>query len=465
VKIKFSNLGSIKETELDLRPLTVIIGPNNSNKTYVAYCVYGLWTNAVSMVTGDLIRDLTFKRESINTISIKINKLIKLFITEHNRKKVFFQENLEKFFQDYNELFSRTDFEIPLTEKQVQQALDSVIQKKFLRSPSEKSLEITLKNDNSLFISNLEKISRLKRNDNREEEEAKVISLILALNEQLFSIPFLLPAERNAFIITYRMLANRRYNLLKENRRKLLLNHNNTSDISYPEPIENFLDFLTNVELKKSLQINPATKNEFQKLADEIEHYILDKNKVFYEPTVLEGKEIKVKVNENLIIDLYNASSSVKQLTPLLLYLRYRAEENDLLIIDEPEMNLHPESQAKLLEVFGILVNLGVKVLITTHSPYFMEYLNSLVIGNINHPQSLKKQAKELYLKDSRAFVSLDKVSVYEMRDNQLHSLKDEEYGIRWDTLSDVSHVLVQKYFLIDEQGKDISYGKTKKSA
>ncbi len=29
MKIKFSNLGSIKETELDLRPLTVIIGPNN----------------------------------------------------------------------------------------------------------------------------------------------------------------------------------------------------------------------------------------------------------------------------------------------------------------------------------------------------------------------------------------------------------------------------------------------------
>jgi len=459
VKIKFSNLGSIKETKLDLRPLTVIIGPNNSNKTYVAYCVYGLWTNAVSMVTGALIHDLIVKRESINTISIKVNELIELFIIEHNRKILFFKERLENFFQDYNGLFSETNFDIPLTEKQVQQALDSVIQKKSLSSPLVgNSLGITLKNDNLLFIYNLEKISIPNIKDNREDDdEAKVGSLIFALIEQLFSIPFLLPAERNAFIITYRMLANRRYNLLKENRRKLLLrNHNNTSDISYPEPIENFLDFLTNVELKKSLQINPATKNEFQKLADEIEHFILDKNKVFYESTVLEGKEIKVKVNENLTIDLYNASSSVKQLTPLLLYLRYRAKENDLLIIDEPEMNLHPESQAKLLEVFGILVNLGVKVLITTHSPYFMEYLNSLVIGNINHPQSLKKPAKELYLKDSRAFVSLDKVSVYEMRDNQLHSLKDEEYGIRWDTLSDVSHELQSRYFQVYEKGKSI---------
>ena len=43
MKIRFYNLGQIKETELDLKPMTVIIGPNNSNKTYIAYSVYGLW--------------------------------------------------------------------------------------------------------------------------------------------------------------------------------------------------------------------------------------------------------------------------------------------------------------------------------------------------------------------------------------------------------------------------------------
>ena len=45
MKIKLLNLGSIKEAEVDLRPLTVIIGPNNSNKTYIAYSIYGLWIN------------------------------------------------------------------------------------------------------------------------------------------------------------------------------------------------------------------------------------------------------------------------------------------------------------------------------------------------------------------------------------------------------------------------------------
>jgi len=39
MRITFSNLGTIKKTSLDLRPLTVIIGPNNSSKTYVAYAI------------------------------------------------------------------------------------------------------------------------------------------------------------------------------------------------------------------------------------------------------------------------------------------------------------------------------------------------------------------------------------------------------------------------------------------
>ncbi len=42
MKFQIQNLGTIRNTTLDLRPLTVIVGPNNTNKTYLAYCVHGL---------------------------------------------------------------------------------------------------------------------------------------------------------------------------------------------------------------------------------------------------------------------------------------------------------------------------------------------------------------------------------------------------------------------------------------
>jgi predicted ATP-dependent endonuclease of OLD family len=245
------------------------------------------------------------------------------------------------------------------------------------------------------------------------------------------------------------VLARREFFRSRDNTEKQLTILREQGDIRYPEQVEDFLDFLTDAELKPT-----GSTPKFQQLADKIESDILSKNQIFYKPTVLQGKEIKVKVNQGLTIDLYNASSSIKQITPLLLYLRYHAKPNDLLIIDEPEMNLHPESQAKLLEVFAILVNFGVNVLLTTHSPYFMDHLNSLVSGKINHPQVLQTQANALYLKDARAFLAFDKVSAYEMKDNQLSSLKDEDDDIRWDTLSDVSHDLQHKYFKIYEKGK-----------
>ena len=37
-----NNLGRIKEARLDIKPLTVFVGPNNTNKTWTAYALYGL---------------------------------------------------------------------------------------------------------------------------------------------------------------------------------------------------------------------------------------------------------------------------------------------------------------------------------------------------------------------------------------------------------------------------------------
>jgi hypothetical protein len=80
-----------------------------------------------------------------------------------------------------------------------------------------------------------------------------------------------------------------------------------------------------------------------------------------------------------------------------------------------------------------------------------MAHLNNLVAGELGHPAILKKQAELLYLGDPRAFLNMDSVGAYVMRNNELVSLKDPDYGIRWDTLSEVSVDLQQKFFQISE--------------
>ncbi len=469
MKITFSNLGRIKKAELDLRPLTIIIGPNNANKTYIAYSVYGIFQRHYYLqLVPKPEKSLDFPKMSFPTD--EVSKYLQLSFKQAVRD---FQSELEIFFQDSSQkLFSSTRLELNISPEEIKTAISGLHDKEIqiLTDPEIKVKLIVDENFTLSFFQENNEINLLEKHFKKPEEIQHLARSILSgwINN-LFFTPFALPAERNAFIITYKMLATRRYRMLRDTQREFRFARQKNDklkrqaellreqgDLRYPKPIEDFLDFLADAEFD-SEQTKTNKRAEFQKLAENIEKWIQSGNQTYYRKTPLGGKELRVKIENGLDIDLYNASSSIKQLAPLLLFLRYRAAENQLLIIDEPEMNLHPESQAKLLEALAVLVNLGVKVLITTHSPYFLAHLNNLVNNNTD-PAILKRQATALYSKDSRAFLPDDKVSAYEMREVgaycELHSLKDEEYGIRWDTLSDVSVELQQKFFEIDKKGR-----------
>ena len=78
-------------------------------------------------------------------------------------------------------------------------------------------------------------------------------------------------------------------------------------------------------------------------------------------------------------LPLANASSMVSELAPLVLYLRHRAEPGDVLIVEEPEAHLHPAMQVELTRQLAQLVNLGVRLIVTTHSEWLTEELANIV--------------------------------------------------------------------------------------
>lgn len=71
-------------------------------------------------------------------------------------------------------------------------------------------------------------------------------------------------------------------------------------------------------------------------------------------------------------------------------WLNYKSNVNDLLMVDEPELNLHPENQRKFAQFIAELVNAGIKVFMTTHSDYIIRELNTLILLNSdkNHVKS-----------------------------------------------------------------------------
>ena len=75
-------------------------------------------------------------------------------------------------------------------------------------------------------------------------------------------------------------------------------------------------------------------------------------------------------------LSLSECSSSVKSLVELNFYLRHCARKGQILMIDEPELNLHPYNQRKLARLLAMLVNAGIKLFITTHSDYIVREID-----------------------------------------------------------------------------------------
>ena len=78
-------------------------------------------------------------------------------------------------------------------------------------------------------------------------------------------------------------------------------------------------------------------------------------------------------------LPLMRASSMVSELAPVVLYLRHVVGPGDVLIIEEPEAHLHPAMQAAFARELARLVRAGVHVVMTTHSEWFLEQIGNLV--------------------------------------------------------------------------------------
>ncbi len=78
-------------------------------------------------------------------------------------------------------------------------------------------------------------------------------------------------------------------------------------------------------------------------------------------------------------LSLMNASSMVSELAPVVLYLRYIVQPGHVLIIEEPESHLHPAMQVEFTRQLAMLVENGIRVIITTHSEWVLEELSNIV--------------------------------------------------------------------------------------
>lgn len=136
-------------------------------------------------------------------------------------------------------------------------------------------------------------------------------------------------------------------------------------------------------------------------------------------------------------------SSMVTELAPIILVLRH-APSISMLVLEEPEVHLHPAVQRKLAVVIARLIRKGVKVVITTHGDLFCHQLNNLIkLGA--HPRRAEMQAQLGYT--DMDYLLPDEVSGYDFHhvgtQTEVSRLKMTEFGLVMPTFNDELRNLV----------------------
>ena len=143
-------------------------------------------------------------------------------------------------------------------------------------------------------------------------------------------------------------------------------------DFEYPSAVQSNIDFMAKLEavVRKDSYIYREHEN--------ILSYFLkiSEGEYKYSGTSV-GYFLPKGRNKRLNLD--EVSSSVRALADLWFYLRYYARQGDLLIIDEPELNLHPKNQRLMARLLAMISRVGINVLITTHSEYILRETNYLI--------------------------------------------------------------------------------------
>lgn len=153
------------------------------------------------------------------------------------------------------------------------------------------------------------------------------------------------------------------------------------------------------------------------------------------------------------------ASSGIQSLVPLLLVFddaisTYALDTPKLFIIEEPELNLFPIKQKKVIDyMVSNAQRINHKIVITTHSPYILSSLDTLMLARntFNEHPDLKEEINSIVSEDK--WIDYDDISVYEVRnDGRVYTIKNEEFrSIDTNAIDGVSDIISEEFDKLTE--------------
>ena len=438
---RLGSIGPVPSAEIRLAGMTVITGGNNTGKTYLAHSIFGVLDSVLHRYTASGF----YRRDRI---AIENAELISQQLDSEGVARL----ELAPLEPALQELVSH-----------ISKGVASRLGSRFAADPtlfSQAEIQARVSNLDYSVLQGFSRTVRIGRSDAAIEirYDAETQSLIFetlagyadtapervqfwvraAATEAMLraAVPgvFISSAERTGAVIFQRELDYTAAQLLdalyeSENpaeREAVVRNH----DFARPAAVDANIDFIRRIpdmrrEPSPIVKANPAIQILIEGMAGGR-----------YKAT---GQQLTFDTGQ-VSLPLIASSSAIRSLVDLNFYILYRAKPGDFLIIDEPELNLHPANQRKLARLLALVHNQGVKVLITTHSDYIVRELSALVSLSsvaMPAPDEVEEVLREQGITRSMALDS-QKVKVYSTSATGVHDVPVDKEGIEATSFDDV---------------------------
>ena len=370
MKLKLKNIGKLQETEIDIDGITVIAGKNNTGKSTIGkslYCIFSSMYDVNQKIEDD---KKDYVRRRVEILFMQNSSITNRLLFNHTYKDI-----IENIVND-------------IIDKQNNEAKESILM--VFNQLNEKRKRVNNFDNKTI---NDEILNEFFQNIQEGLDIRKQIFYINRLNNIIYK-------EFNGQINNINNKLGSTINLLiKENHFKLDIKGEKITINQYME-LESDIVYidnpfvLDNIDDKDLQDILNHRDNIISKMKNNIQDDNMTENILLQEKvtSVIDkldkigvGKLIKIKEMyqtkfkyqsslDNKPLEFVNVSAGLKTFIILkTLILNGHIKERGCIVLDEPEIHLHPEWQLVFAELIVLLQKtFNLHILLNTHSPYFL---------------------------------------------------------------------------------------------
>lgn len=409
-KLIIRNFGPIKDVALDLKRIMIFIGPQASGKSTIAKLL-AIFNNPGFLQSIDKSSFNDAKRDLFDPLDY-----LSLFKEYHLQS--FFKEDSFLSYQLKNHQIEYSDRKFKLT-------IDESFAEKIHNSR----------------ISLLRKLNESKNGirTNVIEEKEDGISIEIGFTDKELEVIRKIISDK---FLDYAMILKKTVYIPAER-----------FFISLASGL--FMNLITNnVPIAKNILNFGA---DFEKARNEVSEVDIQFLKAKYKYT---DNQDKIILNDGLSMPLLESSSGFQALVPLMVVVNWEKNNSkNQFLIEEPELNLFPETQKNLINylVSSCSIkrdNLEIKsdLFITTHSPYVLTSINNLLFAyrvSKKYPGKLEEVAKVI---PQDSWLNPEDFNAYFIKDGMVRNIFNEKVGmISENELDNASEEINNEFGLLME--------------